>query len=153
MTTWAIAACAGFLLGVLWVDLMFDSQVRAAADHLDEATLASIAGYYHRATTTSQPRGTLIAVVMLTLLGLLGLQAALGGMPGWVLLSGFVLAGGPILLALTRTVPAAVRLGRRTGDVAEQSRLARAVYRDHRICVICMAAFLALWLAAGLSSN
>ena len=153
MTMWAVAACAGFLLGVLWMDLMFDSQLRSVADPVDEAVLSSIAGYYHRATTTSQPRGALVAAVMATLMALLGLHAVRGGTAGWVMVASAALAGGPILLAWTRTVPAAVRLGRRTDPPVVQTRLARAIYRDHRICLVSISAFLALWLITGLSSN
>jgi hypothetical protein len=58
-----------------------------------------------------------------------------------------VLAGGPIGLALTRTVPNAVRLGSRSDDAARQSRLARAICRDHLLCVGCMLAFIVIWVA------
>lgn len=146
MTTGAVAAAAGFLLAVLWMDLMFDSQVRSGRGVLDESVLASIAGYYHRATTTSQPRGALIAVVMVALLALLGAEAVTGDRPGWLLVLSAGLAGGPILLAWTRTVPNAVRLGARADDAGEQSRLARAIYRDHLVCLAGISAFLALWL-------
>lgn len=49
-----LIACAGFLLAVLWMDLIFDAQVvgHRGAGELPEAVLASIANYYHRATTT-----------------------------------------------------------------------------------------------------
>ena len=56
------------------------------------------------------------------------------------------LAGGPILLAWVRTVGNAVRLGTREDDADEQSRLARAIYRDHLVCLAGITAFLALWL-------
>ncbi len=57
------AACAGFLLAVLWMDLMFDVQVLRHRDAaLPEPVLASIAAYYRRATTTSRPMGHLIAI-------------------------------------------------------------------------------------------
>lgn len=154
MTAQILTACAGFLVAVLWIDLMFDSQLRGRggnkANGADEATLASISGYYHRATTTSQPMGLLIAAVMLTLLTTLGVEAVRRQTPGWILAVSAVLAGGPVLLALGRTVPNAVRLGRRIGTPAEQTRLARAVLTDHVICLIGMIAFLVLWIAAGL---
>ena len=152
MSAHIVTACAGFLLAVLWMDLMFDSQVRAAGRDgpLDDRSLASIAGYYHRATTTSQPMGSAIAGVMVVLLATLAAEAIRGQVPGPILALSAALAGGPILLALTRTVPNAVRLGRRSGDPGEQSRLARAVYRDHLICVVGMFAFLVLWIVAGL---
>lgn len=148
MSAQIVAACAGFLLAVLWMDLMFDSQIRGRTGDADEAALVSIAGYYRRATTTSQPMGALIATVMIVLLATLGIEAARGQRPGWLLALSAMLAGGPILLALTRTVPNAVRLGRRTGSLAEQRRLARRVFIDHILCALGMSSFLVLWLGA-----
>ena len=144
-----LTACAGFLFAVLWMDLIFDVQVlghRSAGDELPEPVLASIAGYYHRATTTSRPMSRLIALVMVILLGALGFQAARGHDPGWLLATSAGLAGVPMALALTHTVPSAVRLGHRADSPAEQSRLARSVCRDHLICAGSMLAFLVLWV-------
>jgi hypothetical protein len=49
-------------------------------------------------------------------------------------------------IALTRTVPNAVRLGRRADTAVEQTRLARAIYWDHLVCALAMLGFLVLWL-------
>lgn len=150
LTAGVLLACSGFLLAVLWMDLIFDSQagrpVRGRGQ-LSEPTLSAIAGYYRRATTTSRPMGRLIALVMVVLLGVLLVEAVVGGSPAWLLMCSAVLAGGPILLAASRTVPNAVRLGRRTDGPDEQSRLARAIYRDHIVCLVGIAAFIVLWLA------
>jgi hypothetical protein len=131
------------------MDLMFDSQVlrHLGPDDLPEPVLASIAGYYHRATTTSRPMSYLIALVMVILLGALGFRAVAGDDPGWLLLVSAVLVGVPILLALIHTLPSAVRLGNRVGGRAEQSRLARSICRDHLLCLACMSGFLVLWVA------
>jgi hypothetical protein len=132
------------------MDLIFDVQVlqhRSAGDELPEPVLASIAGYYHRATTTSRPMSRLIALVMVALLGALGFQAARGHDPGWLLATSAGLAGIPMALALTHTVPSAVRLGHRVDSPAEQTRLARSICRDHLICAGSMLVFLALWVA------
>jgi hypothetical protein len=145
-----LTACSGFLLAVLWMDLIFDAQVlahRGAGDELPEPVLASIAGYYHRATTTSRPMSHLIALVMVILLGGLGFRAFRGHEPVWVVIVSVALAGVPILLALLRTVPNAVRLGVRSDRAAEQTRLARSICRDHLLCVACVFGFLVLWLA------
>lgn len=148
MTDAALTACAGFLLAVLWMDLMFDSQVRSQERALGEPTLASIAGYYHRVTTTSRPRSALIAAVMAALLALLVIEAATGDSPAWLLMLSAVLAGGPILLALLRTVPNAVRLGARADDHGEQSRLAWTIYRDHLLCLGGLSAFMVVRLTS-----
>ena len=143
-----LTACSGFLLAVLWMDLIFDVQVhRNKGAELPEPVLASIAAYYHRATTTSRPMSRLIVLVMLILLGALGFQAVRGHDPGWLLVTSAILAAVPMLLALIRTVPSAVRLGQRSDGPPEQSRLARAIYRDHLVCAGSMLAFLVLWAA------
>ena len=149
--TGVLAATGGFLLAVLWMDLMFDIEARGGKAVLEEPVLQSITGYYRRATTTSQPMGAVIAGVMLLLLAALTAEAVRGDSPGWLIGASALLAGGPIALALFRTVPNAVRLGRRTGSPAEQTRLARAVLRDHVICAIGMALFVALWVLRSLT--
>ena len=145
-----LTACSGFLLAVLWMDLIFNGQVlehRSAGEELPEPVLASIANYYHRATTTSRPMSRLIALVMLILLAALGFQAARGHDPAWLLATSAALAGVPVALALTRTVPNAVRLGHHADGRAQQSRLARAICRDHLVCAGGMLGFLVLWTA------
>ena len=130
------------------MDLIFDSQVliHRGAEVLPESVLDSISRYYHRATTTSRPMSYLIALVMAILLGSLAFRAYRGSDPGWLLAVSAVLAGVPIVLAMTRTVPNAVALGNRAGTPAEQSRLARAICRDHLVCLMLMSAFLVLWV-------
>jgi hypothetical protein len=140
--------CSGFLLAVLWMDLIFDVQVRAARDgEIPEQVLASIAAYYHRATTTSRPMSRLIAAVMAILLAALIVRGVRGHDPVWLLGASAVLVGAPILLAGVRTVPSAVRLGHRDDGAAEQTRLARSIYRDHVMCFGSVIAFLVLWLS------
>jgi len=142
-----LAACGGFLLAVLWMDLIFDVQVlrhRDASSPLPEPVLASIAGYYRRATTDSFPMGRLIAAVMAV--GVAGCVLALfrgeGALPRR--LGGLVLLAAPVALAGARVVPNAVRLGARRDPVETQSALARAICRDHLLCLVGVAAFVAL---------
>ncbi len=78
------AAGSGFLIAVLWMDLIFDVQVlrhRRSAD-VPEPVLASIAAYYHRATTASRPMSLVIAAVMVILLAALAFHAVAGRRPG-----------------------------------------------------------------------
>ena len=145
-----LAACGGFLLAVLWMDLLFDVQVlRAprARRELPEPVLASIAAYYRRATTEARPMGHLIGAVMA--LGIAGSAAQLAlGEPRWLGAAALALALPPILLAVLRVYPNAVRLGGRADSAAEQSALARAICRDHLLCLAAILAFLALELGA-----
>jgi hypothetical protein len=132
------------------MDLIFDAQVlrHRGADELPEPVLVSIAGYYHRATTMSRPMSLLIALVMGILLVALAFHAVRGDdPPAWVVGIAAVLAGVPILLAMFRTVPNAVRFGNRVGTPADQSRLARSICRDHLFCMASMSAFLVVWIA------
>ena len=150
MTALVLTACGGFLLAVLWMDLIFDVQILGHRGRIElpDSVLASIASYYHRATTTSRPMSYLIALVMVVLLGALGFQAVRGDDAGWLIIASAILAGFPVLLALLRTVPNAVRLGARDGDAAQQTRLARAIFRDHVVCLGCVVAFLVVRVAA-----
>jgi hypothetical protein len=150
VATALLTACSGFLFAVLWMDLMFDAQVLADRRRnvdLPEPVLTSIAGYYRRAVTGSRPMSRLIAVVMVLLLAALGFRAVRGHDPGWLVAVSALLAGAPVLLALTHTVPNAVRLGSRSGSPADQSALARSIWRDHLVCAACMLTFLVLWVA------
>lgn len=147
----ALAATGGFLLAVLWMDLMFDIQARGGDSVINESALDSISAYYRRATNDSQPMAKLIAAVMVLLLAALVVEAVFGDSPRWLIAISVLLAGVPIGLALFRTVPNAVRLGRRAGDPAEQTRLARAVFADHVLCAVGMGLFVALWVFRSLN--
>jgi hypothetical protein len=84
---------------------------------------------------------------MVILLGALAFHAFHRDRPARVLICAALLAGAPILLALLRTVPNAVALGKRSGAPAEQSHRARAVCLDHLCSLASLTAFLALWMS------
>jgi hypothetical protein len=142
-----LSACAGFLLAVLWMDLMFDVQVLAdpsGGGSVPEAVLASIATYYRRVTTDASPMGTLIATVMA-----IAVSAAL-----WQLVRAperrhaliLLLIVLPVALALGRVVPNAVRLGARADPPAVQEQLALGICREHLACFASVAIALVLQL-------
>ena len=142
-----LSACGGFLLAVLWMDLMFDVQVlRYRTGEVPEPVLGSIAAYYRRVTTTAQPMGSLVAVVMLTAIVTLVFQVFDGGGRRWLAIASLLLSVGPIALAAVRIIPNAVRLGSRSDDTVRQSDLARSICKDHVFCVVCIVAFVALQL-------
>jgi hypothetical protein len=146
-----LALCGGFLLAVLWMDLMFDVQVlryRRRDAELPEATLASIAGYYRRVTTTARPMGHLVGAVMGIAVSTLVVEIGLGVGSRWLALLSLLLCGGPILLALLRVHPNAVRLGARSDELRRQRALARSICRDHLLCLGGIAGFLILQLVA-----
>jgi hypothetical protein len=144
-----VTAGAGFLLAVLWFDLMFDVQARGARGErvLPEPVLASIAAYYRRVTTAARPMNRLVAATMLATLAAIVVEIASGETRAWVAWSSLALALAAIALAGARTVPNAVRLGARGDDSASQSALARSILRDHLRCFAAIAAVLVLQLA------
>jgi hypothetical protein len=128
-------AGAGFLLAVLWFDLMFDVQVRGhAGGDLPAEVRSSIARYYARVTTKARPMNRLIAVTMLLTMGALVATLIRDELPAWRAIAALIFAVGAIGLAGARTVGNAVRLGAQADDAATQSRLARAILRDHVMC-------------------
>ena len=146
MTTLLLMAAAGALLGVLWMDLMFDVQVLGHSGDLPEPVLASIAGYYRRVTTDAWPMGAAIASAMALAVGSAAWQ--LVRRPSWTHAAVLLLVCLPVALAGRRVVPNAARLGQRIDSLAEQSRLARAVCRDHLACLAMVLAVVALQLSA-----
>jgi hypothetical protein len=144
-----IAAGAGFLLAVLWFDLMFDIQAWRVADpELPEAVLSSIAGYYRRVTTAARPMNRLVALAMAETLGTIVAQIVRCESPRWVGWLSLALTVAPVGLAAAHTVPAAVRLGSRRDCAEQQSRLARSILRDHTFCASAIVALLAVQLSS-----
>ena len=144
-----MTAGAGFLLAVLWFDLMFDVQVRGRREaEVPEPVLASIAAYYARVTTGAWPMNRLVATAMLATLAATVAQV-LGDDPRWVAWTSLALVVAAIALAGSHTVPNAVRLGTRADPPAAQSRLARAILRDHLVCLALIVTLLAVQFAGG----
>jgi hypothetical protein len=143
------AAGAGFLLAVLWFDLMFDVQTRkSAANPLPNEVLASISAYYRRVTTEAYPMNRLVALVMLLTLAAICVEIVQGANPWWIGWGSIALAGSGFVPTMMRTVPNARRLGSTVDSAEEQSRLARAICRDHMFSFARMFGVLVLQLLA-----
>jgi hypothetical protein len=144
-----VCAGAGFLLAVLWFDLMFDVQALRARDGLvPEQALASIAGYYGRVTTAARPMNRLVAAAMVATIGALIVEIAKAEYSAWVGWVSLALTLPAVGLAALHTVPTAVRLGMRADSPSRQSELARTICRDHLFCIGAIAAVLVAQLAA-----
>ena len=141
-----LAACGGFLLAVLWMDLMFDVLARQLerGPAAREAALASIAAYYRRVTTAAFPMNRLIGIVMGVLVAGAAYRALRPPTAGLGAVLALVLGAAPVALAAFRIVPAAVRLGARTDTADTQADLARAIFRGHVLCFVAMIVFTAL---------
>jgi hypothetical protein len=146
-----VTAGAGFLLAVLWFDLMFDVQAlghRGQGD-LPERVLASISAYYRRVTTAARPMNRLVAAVMLATIVAIVIQIAEADAPAWAAWTSLLLAVSAIALAAAHTFPSAARLGARTDPPDVQSRLARTILRDHVVCLAAITALVTIQLALG----
>jgi hypothetical protein len=130
---------------------MFDVQTRKHADDtLPSEVLASISAYYRRVTIEARPMNRLIAVVMgLTLLAIVA-EIVQNADHWWIAWVSLAAAASAIGLARARTVPNAMRLGNAADSLDVQTRLARAIYRDHLYCLAAMIALLGLQLSARL---
>ena len=144
-----VTAGAGFLLAVLWFDLMFDVQVLRHHDRELPEALASISAYYRRVTTAARPMNLLIGAVMAGMLIAIVAQIATDDVAGWAGWASLALGGSAIALAAIHTYPAAVRLGQRLDAMEAQLRIARSIGRDHLLCLAAISSLLAIQLAAG----
>jgi hypothetical protein len=143
-----LSAGGGFLVAVIWMDLMFDSlALRARAGELPEDSLAQIAGYYRRVTTTASPMNLLISAVMAAMVGVLIYEIVRVPEAATVASILLALCGVPIVLALTLVFPAAIRLGSRVDPPVVQSSLARRIAVAHVGCLAAMLAFVAVRIA------
>ena len=143
------ASGAGFLLAVLWFDLMFDVQTRkSAANVLPSDVLASISAYYRRVTTEAYPMNRLVALVMMLTLAAICVEIVRGEYAWWIAWGSLLVAASGFVPTLMRTVPNARRLGTAQDSPEEQTRLARAICRDHMLSFARMSVLLILQLIA-----
>ena len=140
---------AGFLLAVLWFDLMFDVQVLGRGGDLPEDVLESISAYYRRVTTSARPMNRLVGAAMLATIASVCLQLARGDVPSWVAWASLALVVSPVLLAAVHTFPAAARLGTGADGTGRRSQVARSICRDHLLCLAAVSSVVAIQLAYG----
>jgi hypothetical protein len=142
-----VTAGAGFLVAVLWFDLMFDSQVLPDRGRESAEALASVSAYYRRVTTTARPMNLLVGAVMGGTLAAIVAQIAGDAAPDWAAWASLALAGPAIALAALHTFPAARRLGSGGNPAEVRTGLARSIGRDHLLCLAAIAAVLVIQLA------
>ncbi len=145
------SAAAGFLLAVLWFDLMFDVQARRKDVDLPDDTLASISAYYHRVLTGAGPMSALVAVVMAISLGAHIAELAGDDVPPWTAIASLAFLLPAIAIAALHTVPDRQTPRRPHATTpATQTTLARSILRDHVICFVLIAAVLTIQLSQAL---
>ena len=78
-----ISAGAGFLIAVLWFDLMFDVQARRGGATAPPEALASISAYYRRVTTEAGAMSRLVSATMLVVVAAIVIEIARGADAWW----------------------------------------------------------------------
>jgi len=145
-----VCAGAGFLLAVLWFDLMHDVQLLRPTRGVDETeAVRSIARYYRRVTTDARPMNRLVALVMAATLVTIVVELVRGDVAAWATWTSLVLAVSAFSLAAVRTVKNAVGLGADVDSLTHaHEAVARSIGRDHVFCLFAVGAVLAVQLAA-----
>jgi NADH:ubiquinone oxidoreductase subunit 6 (subunit J) len=90
----------------------------------------------------------LVALVMLLTLAAICAEIVRGQNPWWIGWGSIALAASGFVPTMMRTVPNARRLGTAADSAEEQSRLARAICRDHMFSFARMSVVLVLQLIA-----
>jgi hypothetical protein len=140
----SLTAGCGFLLAVLWFDLMHDTQLL----RVDPASaLVTVRDYYRQVTLTSSPMSMLVAAVMLVS----GVAAwfDLRGQSGWRRAGTLALLYLPIVAALGVVVPEARAIA--SGEVTQAHALvlAQRILIAHVVCFASVGTFLGLAIARG----
>lgn len=136
----------GFLLAVLWFDLMFDVQVwpHWGSETLPEDVLASIAGYYQRVTTAASPMNLLVGGVMFLTIGAVIWNLLRGPQALWKRVGTLILVSVPVGAAQMVIFPGAQQLAARTDSLAVQTNLANAIFTAHVACFVAISLMLLL---------
>ena len=127
--------CIGFMLAVLYVDLMFDVSAvpyRRTNAPLPGGVVESIASYYRRITQNPY----VLMFVMLTATVCIVTEIVYDLVPRWVGYSSLVFMGTAMLAGVGRVIPAAQRLA--SGKDAEdmRTRLVHSLLPGHLVLLI-----------------
>ena len=135
-----LAACGGFLLAVLWMDLMYDASFLA-----HEAGATTTMATYYAHVTKAGWMTWLVAAVMLVAVTACILQLRSSPAPRVYRVLRALLAFVPIALALAVVFPAARELAVAT-DEGTRAHLARTIAWSHVGCFASIASFIGLQL-------
>jgi hypothetical protein len=142
-----IFVCIGFMLAILYIDLMFDVMAvphRRSGAALPKDVLDPITHYYRRVTQNPY----VLMFVMLTTTIFLVLQIVYGLAPRWAAYASLAAMGLAMVAGIVKVIPTAQRLasGKDSPDV--QTRLIHGVFTAHALLLVCILALAALQLVA-----
>lgn len=143
MSVLILCACVGFIVAVMWVDLIFDALVlphHNSREPLPEEVLATMSSFFKRITY----KPFLIFVILVVMLVVIIQQIISGSVPGWAAWASLVLILVSVGFAVARVIPTARRLGSRADTLEKQSELARSLLPMHAFVLIAMLLVLAV---------
>lgn len=141
-----VCAGTGFLLAVVWFDLMHDVLALRAHGSPDVLTIAR---YYRRVTTDARPMNRLVAAIMVGTLTAAVVEVAQGKVTAWAAWASLLLLVTAVSFAAARTVRNAVALGAHVDRLTPADEaLARSIGVDHVVCLCALAAALTIQVAA-----
>jgi hypothetical protein len=122
--------CIGFMLAVLYIDLMFDvsaAPYRRTGATIPKEVLDPITYYYGRITKNPY----VLMFVMLTTTLCIVAEIVYGLVPRWVGYSSLVLMGMSVVAGALKVIPTARRLGANKDPDDVRTRLARSLLPFH----------------------
>ncbi len=132
-----VFVCIGFMLAVLYIDLMFDVTAvpyRRTGKPLPGEVLDPITHYYGRIT---QNPYVLMFVMLTTTISLL-LQIVYDLAPRWAAYSSLVLIVLAMVAGGVKVIPTAQRLGSRKDPEDVQTRLVHSMFPSHIVLLVCI---------------
>jgi hypothetical protein len=127
--------CIGFMLAVLYIDLMFDVSAvpyRRAKTALPKEVLDPITHYYGRITQNPY----VLMLVMLTTIICIGAEIVFGLAPRWVGYSSLFLMGLSILASVLKVIPTAQRLGSGKDPEVVRTRMVHSMLPFHVVLLV-----------------
>jgi hypothetical protein len=122
--------CIGFMIAVLYIDLVFDASAlsyRDSSEPLSAAVLGPIATYYRYITRNPY----LLMLVMLTALGCILAQIVYGLAPRWAAYASLSVMAANMLVAVSKVIPTAKRLAGGKDEVGLQSHMVHSMLPYH----------------------
>ncbi len=144
-----VFVCIGFMLAILYIDLMFDVMSvphRRSGTALPRDVLEPITHYYRRVTQNPY----VLMFVMLTTTVSLVLQIVYGLTPRWAAYASLAVMGLAMVAGIFKVIPTARRLASGQDPAEVQTRLVHGVFTAHVLLLACILVLAAIQLVASL---
>lgn len=142
----ALFLCIGFMIAVLYMDLVFDTSAvphRRAEGPLPAHVLEPIAMYYRYITRNPY----LLMFVMLTTLASIVAQIVYGLVPRWAGYASLFLILFAMVVGTLKVIPTAQRLAAANEPIEQQTRMVHSMFPSHILLLISILALAAVQFA------